>query len=166
MKYALQKDRGRRQRFLFREARSLQLRALLRSQLVGPGRRHRLYPSWAGRLGALPGRIRNRCVLTGRSGSPVVRFGLSRQTLRSLASGGYVPGLARSSWLCQPPLWRNWQTQLGVGPCERHPRTPLRRRMAGRDPTVGRLPPSRGGAPPPQPLLISDTRAARQPNPV
>jgi small subunit ribosomal protein S14 len=99
MKYALQKDRRRRQTFFSRELRSLQLRSLLRSQQVSAPGRFRLYPSWSDRLGGLPGRVRNRCFLTGRSGSPQSSFGLSRLTFRSLANSGQIPGLGRSSWL-------------------------------------------------------------------
>jgi ribosomal protein S14 len=103
MKYALSKDHRRRQAFLGRELRSLQFRALLRSQPLSPPLRLRLYPAWGGYLEGLPGRIRNRCFLTGRSGSPQGPFRLSRQTLRSLANGGLVSGLGRSSWLSPLP---------------------------------------------------------------
>jgi len=105
VKYALQKDSNRRRQFLDRETRSVHFRSLLRSQRLSSPLRQRLYPCWGDRLLALPGRIRNRCFLTGRSGSPQTPFNLSRQTLRTLAVRGLVPGLARSSWLSlRPPL--------------------------------------------------------------
>ena len=47
---------------------------------------------------ANPIRIRNRCNLTGRSRGYYRRFGLSRISLRELASQGKVPGLKKASW--------------------------------------------------------------------
>lgn len=98
MKYALEKDRRRRQIFRRRELSSLGFRVVLRSQLVSPAHRLRIYPAWGGRLRALPGRIRRRCFLTARSGSPLARFGVSRISFRSLANGGLLAGLVRSSF--------------------------------------------------------------------
>jgi ribosomal protein S14 len=99
VKYALEKDRLRRRIFFRRELSSLGFRALLRSQLVASAPRLRLYPAWGGRLRALPGRIRRRCFLTARSGSPLARFAVSRLSFRSLANGGLLVGVVRSSWL-------------------------------------------------------------------
>ncbi len=47
---------------------------------------------------ANPIRIRNRCNLTGRPRGYYRRFGLSRISLRELASSGKVPGLKKASW--------------------------------------------------------------------
>lgn len=43
-------------------------------------------------------RIKNRCILTGRSRSVSRFFKLSRIQFRKLASEGSLPGLAKSSW--------------------------------------------------------------------
>ena len=43
-------------------------------------------------------RIRNRCVLTGRSRSVSRKFRLGRSKLRELASRGELPGVTKSSW--------------------------------------------------------------------
>lgn len=43
-------------------------------------------------------RVRNRCVMTGRSRAYYRKFGLSRITLRELGSKGLIPGLTKSSW--------------------------------------------------------------------
>lgn len=43
-------------------------------------------------------RHRNRCNLTGRPRGNFRKFGLSRVSLRELASWGQVPGLVKSSW--------------------------------------------------------------------
>lgn len=43
-------------------------------------------------------RIKNRCILTGRSRSVYRFFKLSRLQLRRLASKGRLPGVAKYSW--------------------------------------------------------------------
>ena len=43
-------------------------------------------------------RIRNRCVLTGRSRGVYRKFKLSRIAFRELASKGHIPGITKSSW--------------------------------------------------------------------
>lgn len=43
-------------------------------------------------------RIRNRCALTGRARGYYRHFGLSRITLRKLASEGMLPGVTKASW--------------------------------------------------------------------
>jgi len=43
-------------------------------------------------------RVRNRCALTGRSRGYYRKFGLSRITLRDLASKGMLPGVTKASW--------------------------------------------------------------------
>ena len=47
---------------------------------------------------ASKGRIRNRCVLTGRSRGVYRKFKLSRIAFRELASRGHIPGITKSSW--------------------------------------------------------------------
>ena len=43
-------------------------------------------------------RIRNRCVLTGRSRGVYRKFKLSRIAFRELAAVGQIPGITKSSW--------------------------------------------------------------------
>ncbi len=45
-----------------------------------------------------PGRVRNRCGLTGRPRGYYRKFNLSRIALREFASAGLVPGVVKSSW--------------------------------------------------------------------
>ena len=47
---------------------------------------------------ANPIRVRNRCNLTGRPRGFYRKFGLSRISLRELASQGKVPGVKKASW--------------------------------------------------------------------
>lgn len=43
-------------------------------------------------------RVRNRCILTGRSRGYYRKFKLSRIKLRELASEGMLPGVTKASW--------------------------------------------------------------------
>ena len=45
-----------------------------------------------------PGRLRNRCIVTGRPRGFYRDFGLSRHVLREYAQQGFLPGLVKSSW--------------------------------------------------------------------
>ena len=47
---------------------------------------------------AADNRVRNRCVLTGRSRGFYRAFGLSRIKFRELANQGMIPGVTKSSW--------------------------------------------------------------------
>jgi small subunit ribosomal protein S14 len=43
-------------------------------------------------------RIKNRCLITGRSRGFYRSFGLSRHNLREMAQQGLLPGVIKSSW--------------------------------------------------------------------
>jgi small subunit ribosomal protein S14 len=45
-----------------------------------------------------PGRIRNRCLVTGRPRAYYRKLKMSRIALRDLASSGQIPGMTKSSW--------------------------------------------------------------------
>jgi small subunit ribosomal protein S14 len=45
-----------------------------------------------------PTRMRNRCVVTGRSRGVYSKFGLTRHKLREMAMRGEVPGMTKASW--------------------------------------------------------------------
>ncbi|HTB62095.1 MAG TPA: 30S ribosomal protein S14 [Opitutales bacterium] len=45
-----------------------------------------------------PGRVRNRCSVTGRARAFIRRYGVSRLTFRELALNGKIPGVMKSSW--------------------------------------------------------------------
>lgn len=47
---------------------------------------------------ASPTRLRNRCVLTGRSRGYLRKFGMSRIMFRQLALEGEIPGVTKASW--------------------------------------------------------------------
>ncbi len=43
-------------------------------------------------------RLRNRCLVTGRSRGVYRKFGLARNKLREYAMSGLIPGLRKASW--------------------------------------------------------------------
>ena len=45
-----------------------------------------------------PGRIRNRCEVTGRPRAFISKMKMSRIAVRELGSRGLIPGLVKSSW--------------------------------------------------------------------
>jgi small subunit ribosomal protein S14 len=45
-----------------------------------------------------PGRIRNRCKLTGRPRGYLAKFGICRNEFRRLANFGQIPGVTKASW--------------------------------------------------------------------
>jgi small subunit ribosomal protein S14 len=47
---------------------------------------------------ASPGRVRNRCEVTGRPRAYYRKLHMSRIALRELGSQGQIPGLVKSSW--------------------------------------------------------------------
>ena len=49
-------------------------------------------------LNSNPIRIRNRCVVSGRSRGYINYFGLSRITFREMAHKGLLPGVKKASW--------------------------------------------------------------------
>ena len=47
---------------------------------------------------ANPIRVQSRCRVTGRPRAVYKKFGLSRITLREMASNGLIPGMTKASW--------------------------------------------------------------------
>jgi len=47
---------------------------------------------------ANPVRVQRRCRVTGRTRAVYRKFGLSRITLREMASNGLIPGMTKASW--------------------------------------------------------------------
>lgn len=43
-------------------------------------------------------RVRNRCMVTGRSRGNYAQFSLSRIIFREMASNGLIPGVTKASW--------------------------------------------------------------------
>jgi len=47
---------------------------------------------------ASPVRVRNRCMVTGRSRGYLRKFGVSRIVFREMALAGKIPGVCKASW--------------------------------------------------------------------
>ncbi len=47
---------------------------------------------------ASPGRVRNRCRITGRPRGYMRKFGISRLVFREWAGQGKIPGVTKASW--------------------------------------------------------------------
>jgi small subunit ribosomal protein S14 len=47
---------------------------------------------------ASPTRVRNRCLLTGRSRGYIRQYGISRIKFRELSLDGKIPGIRKASW--------------------------------------------------------------------
>jgi small subunit ribosomal protein S14 len=96
MKKIVRRDKKRRQGFLDLETKRLAVKILQRS-----GGLSRAFAGLRGcelsRDSSLT-RVRNRCVLSGRSGSVLSVFRLSRIRFRELALLGKLPGVKKASW--------------------------------------------------------------------
>lgn len=93
------KDNKRRQLFLKLEWQKLQLRAIADNMSLPFEVRYkaRLELTDFSRDSSIT-RIRNRCVLTGRSRGVYRFFKISRIKIRELMSHNKLPGLKKSSW--------------------------------------------------------------------
>jgi len=93
------KDNKIRQKVAQHEATRKMLKAIAVSELVPDSERLIAYRQ----LMDLPRnsssiRIRNRCMLTGRSRGVYSKFRLSRIAFRENAAKGFLPGVFKSSW--------------------------------------------------------------------
>jgi small subunit ribosomal protein S14 len=100
MKAKMEKDLNLRKRFCKEESLQLVQRSLLKNQVLPIVLRTTLSTKWKGsnKLGSYKTRIKNYCVLTGRSRSYIRFFRLSRVKMREFASRGNLFGVSKSSW--------------------------------------------------------------------
>ena len=98
-KSAIEKNEKRKRLVKRYAAKRLELRKIVRDLSQPPEVRFaaQLKLSAMPRNGAAV-RVRNRCLITGRPRGTYRKFGLSRITLRELASAGQIPGMVKSSW--------------------------------------------------------------------
>ena len=90
-----------KQRYLFRkfEKNRLVLKIISRNLDIKRDLRWRLNQKWFFfHQNSSITRIKNLCVLTGRSRSIYRLFKISRIQLRKLASNGFLPGVSKYSW--------------------------------------------------------------------
>jgi len=100
MKAKLERDRQKRQMVLKYEKNRQELKATVLDITKSETVRKKALK----RLQKLPrnsatSRIKNRCILTGRSAAVYRIFKLSRIALRKKALEGYLPGVEKASWL-------------------------------------------------------------------
>jgi small subunit ribosomal protein S14 len=98
-KSAVEKNERRKRMTDKFKAKRAELRKIVRDKSVEPEDRFNATLKLAElpRNGAAV-RIRNRCIMTGRPRAYYRKFGLSRITLRDLASEGRIPGVVKASW--------------------------------------------------------------------
>jgi small subunit ribosomal protein S14 len=98
-KSAVEKNERRKRMVDKFKAKRAELRKIVRDKSVEPEDRFNATLKLAElpRNGAAV-RIRNRCIMTGRPRAYYRKFGLSRITLRDLASEGRIPGVVKASW--------------------------------------------------------------------
>ena len=99
MKSLIEKDKKRRKLFKKYENKRRQLKAIIYNKEVSEKERNKAQKT----LAKLPKnsskvRIKNRCVLTGRSRGVYRYFKLSRIKLRELTLKGNIPGYSKTSW--------------------------------------------------------------------
>ena len=94
-----QKDDMRRRAFVKHEAKRRQYKLIIENQSLSPEQRAEavLLLNKVPRHSSLV-RVRNRCVLTGRSRGMLRRWRLSRIQFRELAAQGQLLGVHKSSW--------------------------------------------------------------------
>jgi small subunit ribosomal protein S14 len=90
-----------KQRYLFKdfEKKRLILKIILKNLNIQPLLRFKLQQKWFFfNQNSSITRIKNICILTGRSRSIYRLFKISRIQLRKLASKGFLPGVSKYSW--------------------------------------------------------------------
>lgn len=98
-KSAVERNNNRAKKVKQYAAKRARLVAVARDRSASPEERFNA----ALKLAELPrnsakNRLRNRCAVTGRPRAYYRKFGVSRITLRDLASIGQLPGVTKSSW--------------------------------------------------------------------
>lgn len=115
MRNKLEKDRKKRIIFKLNELSNLKLKMIINNQILSLYDKHQilstavsfcglqqsnipLHDQWRKTQRNGLSRIRNRCIMTGRSRSVIKEWKMSRMKFRELADQGYISGIRRSSW--------------------------------------------------------------------
>jgi len=99
MSNSIQKDQKRRNLYAKYEIKRFLLKSIIRDSSISKSFKFQSINE----LSKLPrnsslGRIKNRCIETGRSKSNYRMFKISRITFRELALKGLLPGVTKASW--------------------------------------------------------------------
>jgi ribosomal protein S14 len=94
------RDQKRRAQLLKFELKRLQLKAFIQDRRSLSSDLRYEYSLLVSKLprNSSKTRIRNRCILTGRSRSVYKQFRVSRIVFRNLASQGFIMGIKKASW--------------------------------------------------------------------
>lgn len=98
MKHLISKDTQLRTRFNRFEHNRLILLSIYRNEKIPPSIRFMLQTKLFSLIKSSKTRIKNRCIITGRSHSVIRQFRLSRIQFRLFALNGFIPGVKKSSW--------------------------------------------------------------------
>ncbi len=95
----IEKDYVKRQLVAKNELKRLQYKSIIKNQKLTKEIRYK-YINKLNKLNknSSETKIRNRCILTGRSRGVYKMFKLSRIKFRELASQGMLPGVQKASW--------------------------------------------------------------------
>lgn len=96
MKYRVSTEKRYRERYARREESTRVYKYLHHNRLLGKSTRLKYSKKYFELLGV--SRIKNYCVVTGRSRGVLSEFGLSRIAVKELFSAGKVYGVIKSSW--------------------------------------------------------------------
>ena len=95
----IERDKKRRRKVLGASAKRNDLRKRFQDKSISDEERMELGMKLNKmQKNSAPARIRNRCLLTGRSRGYYRRFRVSRIVLREMASAGMLPGVIKASW--------------------------------------------------------------------
>lgn len=98
MKHLISKDLKRRNSFKKNEHKKNVLLSLYRNEKISPSFRFLLQTQLFSLIKGSKTRVRNRCLLSGRSHSVLRYFKLSRIQFRLFALSGFLPGVQKASW--------------------------------------------------------------------
>ncbi len=98
-KSAIERNEKRKRLVARYAARREALKAIIANDELSPEERFKARLKLADLpRNSAPGRVRNRCEVTGRPRGYYRKMRMSRIALRELGSQGFIPGLVKSSW--------------------------------------------------------------------
>ncbi len=98
-KSAIERNEKRKRLVARYAARREALKAIIANDELSPEERFKARLKLADLpRNSAPGRVRNRCEITGRPRGYYRKMRMSRIALRELGSQGFIPGLVKSSW--------------------------------------------------------------------
>lgn len=97
MRYSIKRDKKLREKYANNEKAYTELLSLFHNRYLDEELREVVRYKLSEK-GGLITKVKNRCVITGRSRGVLRKYKMSRITFKELASAGYLPGIRKSSW--------------------------------------------------------------------